>query len=160
MARAIRLIADRHWHLGNKFKGSKDENVALKETVYHVCAEGHESQFHWTCTCNHKALVAIRDSAYSKMDELLQAATTPQQAIGWTVLTMARADDGHRVCVGDWSAANLRRARVALPYTSLQLVQPRLIRMVQDYGTHGALYLPECRSRAADHDYAVNASLL
>ena len=30
-ARAIWLMADRHWHLGNKLKGSKDVNKALEE---------------------------------------------------------------------------------------------------------------------------------
>ena len=45
-ARAIRLIADRHWHLGNKLKGCKDVDKALEETVCQVCVEGHESQFH------------------------------------------------------------------------------------------------------------------
>ena len=33
-------VQDRHWHLGNKFKGGKDVNVALDETVCQVCVEG------------------------------------------------------------------------------------------------------------------------
>ena len=45
-ARAIRLIADRHSHLGNKLKGSKDVENSLEETVCQVCVEGYESQFH------------------------------------------------------------------------------------------------------------------
>ena len=54
--RAIRLIADRHWHLGNKLKGSKDVDAAFGGTVCQVCVEGHESQFNWVCKCNRTAL--------------------------------------------------------------------------------------------------------
>ena len=88
-----------------------------------TCVVGHESQYHWVNLCNNKALVAIRDSAYGKLFELLQFATSAQQTVGRTVLTMTRADDGHRVCVGDWSTANLRTAREALPDASLHDVK-------------------------------------
>ena len=84
--------------------------LALEETVCQVYVEGHESQYPWVCVCNHKALVAIRDAAYGKTEELLQAVTPIQNSIN-----IFRADGGHRVCVGDWSAANLRTAREALP---------------------------------------------
>ena len=111
-------------------------DTALGETVCQVCVEGHDTQYHWVCACNHTSLVAIRDSAYHKVDELLQTSTTPQQAIGRIVLTMAKADDGHGLC-GGWNAANLRTARVRLPDASLhdvkwtlKLVQPHLIQMV------------------------------
>ena len=75
LARATRLIADRHWHLGNKLKGSKDVDNALEETVCQVCVEEHESQFHWVCRCNHKTLVGIREKTYARIDELLSMAT-------------------------------------------------------------------------------------
>ena len=61
----------------------------------------------------------------------------PAQAAHGYPLSME--DDGHRVCVGDWSATNLCSASEALPGASLhdikwtlKLVQPHLIQMVQD----------------------------
>ena len=75
--------------------------------------------------------MAIRNSPFSKMGELLQAATAAQQAIGQTVITMSRDDEGHWVCAGDWRAKTLWTARVALPDASLhdakwtsKLIQP------------------------------------
>ena len=51
-------MADIHWHLGNKVKGSKDVDAALAESVSQVCIKGHESQF-------------IRAATFSKLDDLL-----------------------------------------------------------------------------------------
>ena len=45
-ARAIRIVADRHWHLGNKLKGSKDVDAALIDSVCQICVAGHETQYH------------------------------------------------------------------------------------------------------------------
>ena len=42
-ARAKRILADRHWHQRNKFKGSKNVDIALDETVCEVRMDGHES---------------------------------------------------------------------------------------------------------------------
>ena len=125
-ARAIRILADRHWHLGNKYKFSKDVDAALAETVCEVCTDGHESQCHWVCRC-------------SKIDELLLEASDAQQEIGRTVLRMVDEDEGHRIVVGDWSAANISSARRALPDASLhdvkwtlKLIQPHLVQMAHD----------------------------
>ena len=107
---------------------------------YARCVEGRESQFHWwVCRCNHKTLVAIGDSAFTRIDGLLTAATPSRMAIGRLVTGMARTDDGHRVCIGDWSAANVCKAIAGLPDASLhdvrwtlKLIQPILIQMVHD----------------------------
>ena len=52
---------------------------------------------------------------------------------------MVHEDEGHRVVGGDWSAANLRTARAALPNAdlhdvrwTLQLIQPHLVQMAHD----------------------------
>ena len=62
--------------------------------------------------------MGIRDSAFARIDVLLSAATPSQTAIGRLVIVMAKTDDGHRVCIGDWSAANLCEARAGLPDAS------------------------------------------
>ena len=59
--------------------------------------------------------MAIRDTAFTRIDELLSAATPSQMAIGNLVVGIARANDGHRVCIEDWSVANVRSARTGLP---------------------------------------------
>ena len=83
--------------------------------------------------------MAIRDSAFTRIDGLLTAATPDQMAIGCLVTGMARADDGHRLCIGEWSAANICEVREGLPDASLhdvrwtlKLAQPTLIQMVHD----------------------------
>ena len=52
---------------------------------------------------------------------------------------MAKADDGHGVCIGDWCAAHARSARAGIHNASLhdvkwtlKLIQPILIQMVHD----------------------------
>ena len=138
-ARAIRILADRHWHLGNKHKGSKNVDIALDETVCEVCMDGHESQYHWVCRCSHAAMKAVRTKARSKIDELLLEASDAQQDIGRSVLQMVDEEEGHRIVVGDWSAANISSARRALPDASLhdvkwtlKLIQPYLVQMAHD----------------------------
>ena len=138
-ARAIWILADRHWHLGNKHKGSKDVDAALAESVCEVCADEHESQFHWVCRCSHLAMAAVRTKARSKIEGLLTEASEAQQEIGRTVLRMVDEDEGHRTVVGDWSAANISSARRAFPEAplhdvkwTLQLIQPHLVRMAYD----------------------------
>ena len=120
--------------------------MALEETVCQVCVEGHEPQFHWVCRCSHRFLVSIRDVAYRRMEELLSVATSGQPAIGRLVLGMAKADDGHRVCIGDWSAANVRSARSGIPEASLhdvkwtlKLIQPILIQIHDLWDTRTAI---------------------
>ena len=62
-ARAIRILADRHWHLGNQHKSSKNVDTALDETVCEVCVDGHESLYHWVCRCSHEAMTSVRANA-------------------------------------------------------------------------------------------------
>ena len=138
-ARAIRILADRHWHLGNKHKGSKDVDAALAESVCEVCVGGHESQHHWMCRCSHLAMAAARTRVRSKIDGLLTEASEAQQEIGWTVLRMVDEEEGHRIVMGDWSATNISPARRALPDVSLhdvkwtlRFVQPHLVQMSHD----------------------------
>ena len=84
--------------------------------------------------------MAIRDPAYARIDVLLIASTPSRMAIGSLVIGMARNDDGHKVCIGDGSAANLCKARAGLQDAplhdvkwTLKLIQPILIQMVQDF---------------------------
>ena len=92
---------------------------ALEESICQVCVEDHESQFHWVCRCNNRTLVAILDVAISRMEDLFSEATPGQATIGQLVIGMARANEGHRVCIGDWSASNVRSARTGIPDASL-----------------------------------------
>ena len=85
--------------------------------------DGHESQYHWVCRCSHEAMTSVRTKARSKIEGLLREASDAQQEIGRAVLRMADEDEGHRVVVGDWSAANISSARRALPDVSLHDVK-------------------------------------
>ena len=114
-------------------------DTALEETVCEVCVDGHESQYHWVCRCSHEAMTSVRVKARGKIDELLLEATEAQQEIGRAVLQMADEEEGHRIVVGDWSAANISSARRALPDASLhdvkwtlKLIQPYLVQMAHD----------------------------
>ena len=57
------------------------------------------------------------------MVELLDVDTPSQAAIRHLVIGMAKGGDGHRVCIGDWSAVNVRSARVGIPDASLHDVK-------------------------------------
>ena len=83
--------------------------------------------------------MGIRAKTYARIDELLSVTTPSQVAIGNLVSAMAKAKNGHRVCIGDWSAVNVRSARAGLPDAglhdvrwTLKLIQPLLIQMVHD----------------------------
>ena len=92
------------------------------------------SQYHWVCRCSHEAMSSVRTKARGKIEELLREASDALQEIDRAVLRMVDADEGHRVVVGDWSAANISSARRALPDASLhdvkwtlKLIQPHLV---------------------------------
>ena len=55
------------------------------------------------------------------------------------MLLMVDEDEGRRIVVGDWSAANISTARSSLPVASLhdvkwtlKLIQPHLLQMAHD----------------------------
>ena len=82
---------------------------------------------------------AIRMAVFNKLDALLLEASDDQQEIGRKVLGVINEDEGHRIVVGDWSAAHTCSVRTALAVAVMHdvkwillLIQPHLDQMAHD----------------------------
>ena len=138
-ARAARFIHDSHWHMGQAAKAAKSVEEAVTLGTCPVCKIAMDSQDHWLCRCPHPMLQDARAVRYAKIEEEALLMPIPLRNAVRDIASLSRGLQGNRVCVGNWSEAQvdeMRRTWPALTHTEvldvLTFTQGHLREMVND----------------------------